>query len=80
MRFAKLTRFFDFMQVLYSTRKHSTKNEYFPTPILFTTIYIMPEQILNYINYSEHEINMSNFVQATEHDLHMYANFGGLTC
>jgi hypothetical protein len=43
MRFAKLTWFPNFMQVLYSTRKHSTKNEYFPMPILFTTIYLMPE-------------------------------------
>jgi hypothetical protein len=31
----------DFMQVLNSVRKHSTKNEYFPMPILFTTIYLM---------------------------------------
>jgi predicted CxxxxCH...CXXCH cytochrome family protein len=36
----------------------------------------MSEQKLNYINYSKHEINMSNFVQATEHNLHMYAKFG----
>jgi hypothetical protein len=45
-------------------------------PILFTIIYLMSEQKLNYINYSKHEINMSNFVQATEHNLHMYAKFG----
>jgi hypothetical protein len=35
---------------------------------------------LNYITYPEHEINMSNSVHPTEHDLHMYAKFGGLTC
>jgi hypothetical protein len=68
------------MQILNSTRKHLTKNEYFPMLILFTIIYLLPEQKLNYINYSEHEINMSNFVQATEHDFHLYAKFGGLTC
>jgi hypothetical protein len=69
---------YEFMQVLNNIRKHSTKNEYFPMPILFTTIYLMQEQKLNYINYSKHEINMSNFVQATEHDVYMYAMFGGL--
>jgi hypothetical protein len=34
-----LIMFYDFMQVIYSTRKHYTKNEYFPKHILFTTIY-----------------------------------------
>jgi hypothetical protein len=68
------------MQILNSTRKHLTKNEYFSMLILFTIMYLLPEQKLNYINYFEHEINMSNFVQATEQDFHLYAKFGGLTC
>jgi hypothetical protein len=38
----------------------------------------MLEQKLRYINSFEHKINMSNFVQATEHDVHMHAKFGGL--
>jgi hypothetical protein len=61
MQFKSLNMLSDFMQVLNSTRKHLTKNECFPMLILFTTIYLLPEQKLNYINYSDHEINMSNF-------------------
>jgi hypothetical protein len=48
-----LIMFYDFMQILNSTRKHSTKNEYFPMPILFSTIYLLHEEILNPINYSK---------------------------
>jgi hypothetical protein len=65
-----------FMHVLNSTMNHSTKNEYFSMSVLFTTIYLTQEQKLNYINYYVHEINMRNFVQDTEHDVHMYAKFG----
>jgi hypothetical protein len=54
------------MQVLHITRKYYTKNEYFHKHILFTIIYLLQEQKLNHINYSEQEINMDNFVQATE--------------
>jgi NADPH-dependent 7-cyano-7-deazaguanine reductase QueF len=75
-----LNKLSNFTQVLNSTRKHSIKNEYFPMPILFTIIYLMQKQKLDYINYYEHEINMSNFVQATKHDVHMYVKFGGLSC
>jgi hypothetical protein len=57
---------YDFMQVLHITRKYYTKNEYFHKHILFTIIYLLQEQKLNHINYSEQEINMDNFVQATE--------------
>jgi effector-binding domain-containing protein len=73
-----LNMLYEFMQVLNIIRKHSIKNEYFPMTNLFTTIYLMQEQKLNYINYSEHEIHMRNFVQTNEHDVHMYAKFGGL--
>jgi hypothetical protein len=73
-----LNMLYEFMLVLNSLRKLSIKNEYFPMPILFTTIYLIHEQKLNYINYSELVINMRNFVQATEHVVHMYVQFGGL--
>jgi hypothetical protein len=68
-----LNKLSDFIHVLYSIMKHWVKNEYFPMHILFTTIYSLHEQKLNHRQYSEQEINMSNFVQATEHDIHMYA-------
>jgi hypothetical protein len=69
----------DFMQVQNSRRKYPTKNEYFPRHILFTKIYLMYEQKLNYRNYSEQEIKMNNFVRSTEYDVHMYEKFGGLS-
>jgi hypothetical protein len=52
----------DFIQVLISRRKHTTKNEYFPRHIIFTTIYLLQEEKLNPKNYSEQEIDMRNFV------------------
>jgi hypothetical protein len=70
----------DFMQILHIKRRHPTKNEYFPMHILFTTIYLMQEHKLNHRNYSKQEINMNNFVKATEQDVHMYTKFEGLTC
>jgi hypothetical protein len=36
----------------------------FSTHIQFTTIYLLQEQKLKYNNYSEQQINMSNFVKA----------------
>jgi hypothetical protein len=74
-----LNKISDFMQVLNSIRKHPIKDEYFPMHILFTTIYLLQEQKLNHRNYSEWEINMDNFIQDTEHDVHMYEKFGDLT-
>jgi hypothetical protein len=74
-----LNKFYDFMQVLNSIRKHYSKNEYFPKHILFTTTYLLQEQKLNHRNYPGYEIKVINFVQATGHDVHMYAKFGGLT-
>jgi hypothetical protein len=68
----------DFMQVLYSIRKHCTKNEYFPKYIQFTIIYLMQEYKLNPSTYFEKKINISNFVQATENDVHMHAGVQGL--
>jgi hypothetical protein len=52
----------DFMQVLNSIRKHSTKNEDFSKHILFSTIYLLQEQKLKARNYFEQEINMVNFI------------------
>jgi hypothetical protein len=63
----------DFIQVLYSTRKHYAKVGYIPKHILFIIIYLLQQHKLNYRNYSEQEINIRNFIQATEHDIHMYA-------
>jgi hypothetical protein len=57
-----LNKFYDFMQVLNSIRKHATKNEYFPKHILFTTIYILKKHKLNPNKYYGQEINMGNFV------------------
>jgi hypothetical protein len=68
----------DFMQVLNSTRNHFVKKEYFPMPILFSTIYLLQEEKLNYRNYSVHEIIMENFVQATEYSVHMHNNLEDL--
>jgi hypothetical protein len=62
----------DFMLVLNIKRRHSTQNEHLSRRILFTKIYYLQEQKLNHNNYSDQEINMRNFVQATEHDVHMY--------
>jgi hypothetical protein len=73
-----LNMFYDFMQVLNIKMKHPTKNEYFSMHILFTTIYLLQTQKLNHRNYSEQEISMGNFVQATDHDVHMYKKFGEL--
>jgi hypothetical protein len=67
-----------FMQVLNSIRKHYIKNEYFPKHILFTIMYLMQEHKLNSNKYFGWEINMSNFVQATKHDVHMHAKVQGL--
>jgi hypothetical protein len=76
MQFRILILLSDFMQVLNSIRKHYTKNEYFSRHIIFTTIYLLLDHKLNHNKYSGQEINMINFVQATEHDVHTYAKFG----
>jgi hypothetical protein len=72
MRLVILTWSFDFMQVLYSIRKHPATNEYFPMLIIITTIYSLQEPNLNHGNYSEQELNMGNFVKSNEYDVHMY--------
>jgi hypothetical protein len=67
--------FSDFIQVLHSAREFYTKNYYFSIHNLFTTIYLLQEHELNHENYSEQELNMINFVQANEYDVHMYTTF-----
>jgi hypothetical protein len=75
VHYVSLNHFSDFIQVLYSIRKHSTTNKYFPMHIIITTIYSFQEPNLNHGNYSEQELNMDNFVQANKYDVHMYAKF-----
>jgi hypothetical protein len=62
-----------FMQVLHITRKHYTKNVYFPMHILFTTFYLLQKQKLNYNKYSDQKINMRYFIQANEYYINMHA-------
>jgi hypothetical protein len=64
----------DYLQVLNSKIKHSTLDEYFPSHILFTTIYLLLEEILNHRNYFEQEINMINFICATDHNVHVHVD------
>jgi hypothetical protein len=73
MHYVGLIKLSIFMQVLGIRRKHYTKNGYFLKYTLFSTIYLLQEQRLNPRNYSEREIIMSNFVQTTDHDVHMHA-------
>jgi hypothetical protein len=75
MQFKSLNMLSYFMQVLYSIRKRYTKVGYFPEHIKFIIIYLLQEQKLNYRNYFEQEINMKIFMQATEHDIQLYAKF-----
>jgi hypothetical protein len=50
MHSKNLTERFDFIQVLYSMRKHYTKFEYFSKYILFIIIYLLLDQKLNHNN------------------------------
>jgi hypothetical protein len=68
-----LIKLYVFMQILDIPRKHYTKNGYFPTDTLFSTIKLLWEQRLNRRNYFEQKIIMRNFVQATDYDFHMHA-------
>jgi hypothetical protein len=47
--------------------------------IFLGILYLLQEQKLNPRNYSKWELNMSNFVQSTELNVHIYAKFGGFT-
>jgi hypothetical protein len=66
MKIIDLIIIYDFMLVLNSIRNYYTNNEHFSKHTLFSTIYLLQEELLNYRNYFEQEINMINFVQATE--------------
>jgi hypothetical protein len=78
MHYVCLNHFPDFIQVLYSIRKHSTRNEYFPVHIIITTIYSLTEPNLNHGKYYEQELNMGNFAQSTEYDAHNHARIQDL--
>jgi hypothetical protein len=56
-----LTTLYAFMQVLNSTRKYYTKNEYFHIHILFSIIYLLHEQELNLRIYSKQELIVELF-------------------
>jgi hypothetical protein len=43
--------------------------------IIITTIYSLQEPNLNHRNYFEQDLNMGNFVQPNEYDVHMYTKF-----
>jgi hypothetical protein len=45
-----LNKLSDFIQVIYSIRKHYTKVEYFPKHILFIIIYLVLKYKLNHNN------------------------------
>jgi hypothetical protein len=79
MHLMSINNLSDFIQVIYSKRTNYAINEYFTKHIQFTTIYLLLRQKSNPKKYSEQKINMEKFVQSTEHDVHMYAKFGGLT-
>jgi hypothetical protein len=78
MHYVSLNHFSDFIQDVYSIRKHSTINEYFPMHIIITTIYSLQEPNLNHGNYSEQELNIGNFAQSTEYDAHKHARIQDL--
>jgi hypothetical protein len=48
-----LNMLYDFIQVLINKRKHPTKDDYFSTHMLFTTIYLLQKEKLNCNNYYE---------------------------
>jgi hypothetical protein len=46
-----LNKFSDFILGLNSIKKYSAKRGHFPMHILFSTIYLLQEEILNHRNY-----------------------------
>jgi hypothetical protein len=70
-----LNQLYDFIHIIYSTRKHYTKVEYFPRHNLFITIYLLLNQNLNHNNKSMQETNLSKFVKVTKNEVYMYAKF-----
>jgi hypothetical protein len=65
----------DFIQVIYNIKEYYTKVEYFSKHNLFITIHLLLDYKLIHNNNSMQETIMSNFIQATEYDVHMYAKF-----
>jgi hypothetical protein len=56
-------------------RKNYTKVEYFSKPILFIAIYLPLDYKLIHNNNFMNGTIISNFVQATESEVYMHANF-----
>jgi hypothetical protein len=75
----RLTQLYEFIQVIYSINKYYTKVEYFSKHNLFIINYLLLDYKLIHNNNSMQETNMSNFVQATEYEVYMYAKFEQLT-
>jgi hypothetical protein len=75
MHSVSLNHFSDYVLVLNSIRNHPIQNECFCMHILFTIIYLLHKKKLNHGNYFEQELNMENFVQDNEYDVHMYTMF-----
>jgi hypothetical protein len=73
VRFMNLNMLHDFMQVLNIKRKHYTKDDYFSTHTLFSTIYLLQGQRLNPGNYSKQKINRSYFIQVKKYNVNVHA-------
>jgi hypothetical protein len=65
----------DFIQVIHNIKEYYTKVEYFSKHNLFITIYLLLDYELIHDNNSMQKTIMSNFVQATEYEVHMHAKF-----
>jgi hypothetical protein len=66
---------YDFIQDLNIKRRLYTKDDYFSTNMLFTTIYLLQEQKLNHNNYFEQKINMIYFIQSNKYYMFINAKF-----
>jgi hypothetical protein len=75
MHSRSLNKLYNFIHVIYNIKEYYTKVEYFSKHNLFITIYLLLDQKLNHNNNSMQEINMRNFIQASEYDVHMHAKF-----
>jgi hypothetical protein len=68
----------DFIWVIYNIKEYYTKVEYFSKHNLFITIYLLLTYKLIHNNNSMQETIMSDFVPATEYEMHMHAKIENL--
>jgi hypothetical protein len=80
MIFMILIILYDFIHVLNIKRRLYTKDEYFSTHMLLTTIYLLQEQKLNHNNYFEEKINMIYFIQSNKYYILFMQSFNVCTC